>query len=209
MDLTEPAGALAPGLTVPLLRALASRGTAATAEQLRRTAGVGTAAGVRRALERLAQHGLLRDVRVGERATLYELNREHLLYPAVQALLETAAALPTRLAEAISAWSVPPVSAWLFGSAARRDGSVDSDIDLLLVRPDHVAENDAGPWAGQLHGLRDQVRAWTGNHLQLVDRDVDALSALAAAGEPIVAEWRRDAVTVYGRDVRELLEETR
>jgi predicted nucleotidyltransferase len=208
MDLREPASALAPGLTIPLLRALASRGSAATAEQLRRAAGAGTAAGLRRALERLAVHGLVRDIRAGERATLYELNRDHVLYPAVQALLLVVADLPDRLAEAVSQWRVTPISAALFGSAARRDGGIDSDVDLLVVRPDHVAGPDTNAWAEQLHQLRAQVQAWTGNHLQIVDRDVKALSTLAVEREPIVADWRRDAITVYGRDVRELLAES-
>jgi len=209
MNLTEPTTVLAPGLTIPLLRALASRGPGATAEQLRRAADAGTAAGVRRALDRLAEHGLLHEVRLGERATLYELNRDHILYPAVQALLAVSDALPRRLAEAISSWARMPLSAALFGSAARRDGGLHSDVDLLVVRPPGAAGHDGSEWGEQIHDLRGRVRRWTGNHLQVVDRTTDELAELARAGEAIVEEWRRDAVTVYGKDLRELLEETR
>ena len=207
MDLSEPASALAPGLTLPLLRAAASRAGGATAEQLRRVAGVGTAAGVRRALERLAEHGVLHETRVGERGALYELNRDHVLYPTVQALLGVGDVLPSRLNEHFQSWPVPPVTAALFGSAARRDGGLHSDIDLLLIRSDDVTD-DSG-WEEQVHALRDQVHRWTGNHAQVLERTRRELSQLVDNSEAIVEEWRRDAVTVHGQDLDELLEEIR
>lgn len=208
MDLTEPTSVLVPGLTVGLLRALAARGGGATSEQLRRVAGRGTPAGVRRALERLAEHGVVTSSRVGAVSAVYQLNREHVLYPAVQALLETRHALPKRLEGVISGWPRPPVSVALFGSAARGDGGPDSDIDVLVVRLDEIAD-DEPEWIDQLHRLRGQVRAWTGNHLQIVERTVDELAELVRHGEAIVEELRRDAVPVFGLDPRELLEDIR
>lgn len=206
MDLTEPAAIVAPGLTVPLLRALVARTGGATSEQLRRVAGTGTAAGARRALERLAEHGVVKLTRVGEVSAIYELNREHVLYPAVQALVSVKDDLPRRLAQAISGWRRAPLSAALFGSAARSDGGPASDIDLLVVRPDDVAD-DEPEWIDQLHGLRGQVRNWTGNYLQILERTADELDDLRRTNEAIIEELRRDAVTVHGDDLRALLEE--
>jgi hypothetical protein len=90
------------------------------------------------------------------------------------------------------------VYAYVFGSAAREDGSVESDIDLLLVhRPFsgeaprakrsstllEFADNllttlavnmdekhpDPEVWHRQVDELRGRVQAWTGNSLQVVD----------------------------------------
>lgn len=208
MDLAEPAAVLAPGLTVVLLRALAARSGGATSEQLRRVAGRGTSAGVRRSLERLAEHGVVTSTRVGEVSALYELNREHVLYPVVQALVEVQYVLPKRLEEAIAGWAHVPVSVALFGSAARGDGGPGSDIDVLVVRPEEIAD-DEPEWIDQLNRLRRQVRDWTGNHLQILERTVDELAGLIRDGETIVEELRRDAISLFGPDLRTLLKDLR
>lgn len=134
VDVTDPATVLAGGLTMPILRALAHRSSPATAAQVHRAAVAGTEAGVRRALDRLTRHGLLLAEPIGDRI-VYSLNRDHVLYPAVTALIRSADELPRRLRREISGWQVAPSAAALYGSAARRDGDADSDIDLLLVRP--------------------------------------------------------------------------
>jgi predicted nucleotidyltransferase len=195
---------LAGGLTMPLLRALSSRASPATAAQLRRAAAAGTEAGVRRALDRLAVQGLVTTEEIGGRV-VFLLNRDHVLYPAVTALLRAEDELPRRLRGEIPAWLVPPVAAALYGSAARRDGDADSDIDILLVRPASLGSRERELWNDQLHRLRDLVQRWTGNRCQVTDRSVAALRRLSRAREPIVDEWRKDAVSLAGADVGQLL----
>ena len=77
---------------MPILRALSTRSTPATAAQLERVAGAGTGAGIRRALERLADHGVCVREEAGGRS-VYSLNYEHVLYPAVIELLKADRAL--------------------------------------------------------------------------------------------------------------------
>lgn len=45
----------------------------------------------------------------------------------------------------VQAWLTPPLHASIFGSFARGEGTVDSDIDILLLRPAKVREEDE-PW---------------------------------------------------------------
>ena len=189
---------------MPVLRALSSRASPATAAQLRRAAGAGTEAGVRRALHRLARQGLLTTDEIGDRVA-YSLNRDHVLYPAVTALLRAGDELARRLRGEISAWQVPPVAAALYGSAARRDGDADSDVDILLVRPASLGSRERELWNGQVHRLRGLVQRWTGNRCQVTDRSVASLRRLSGAGEPIVEEWRMDAVSLAGADISQLL----
>jgi predicted nucleotidyltransferase len=189
---------------MPLLRALSSRASPATAAQLRRAAAAGTEAGVRRALDRLAVQGLLTTERIGDRV-VYLLNRDHVLYAAVTALLGAQDELPRRLRGEMPAWLVPPVAAALYGSAARQDGDADSDVDILLVRPASLGSRERELWNDQVYRLRELVQFWTGNRCQVTDRSVAALRRLARAREPIVDEWRKDAVSLAGADVSQLL----
>ncbi len=192
---------------MPLLRALSSRASPATAAQLRRAAATGTEAGVRRALDRLALHGLVTTEEIGDRV-VYFLNRDHVLYPAATALLRAEDELPRRLRGEISAWQIPPVAAALYGSAARRDGDAGSDIDILLVRPASLRSRERELWNDQVHRLRGLVQLWAGNRCQVTDRSVAALRRLSRAREPIVGEWRKDALSLAGADISQLLGQT-
>ncbi len=114
------------------------------------------------------------------------------------------ATLLDRLRDQIRSWPTPPQAAALFGSAARGDGGTASDVDVLLVRPDTVDEADEA-WGRQVEVLRDRVKAWTGNHCQIYEVDGTGLAEHAEQGEPIVAEWRRDALSLFGEDLRRVL----
>jgi hypothetical protein len=161
---------------------------------------------VRRALERLAAHGVCLGDQVGER-TVYSLNHDHVLYSAVTELLRADDELLQRLRTTLAGWEPKPVSAALFGSAARRDGDIDSDIDLLVVRPLMRGESRRREWAQQIHRLRSDVYRWTGNRLQVLDRSCHALTRLVTGDDPLIAELREDAVTLTGKDLVDLLEE--
>lgn len=78
------------------------------------------------------------------------------------------AELGRRLSEAIAAWEVPPLHASMFGPGARGDGDTESDIDVFIVRPDEVEEDDAR-WRGQLDALATSVRRWTGSHAGMAE----------------------------------------
>jgi predicted nucleotidyltransferase len=169
---------------------------------MRRAAAAGTEAGVRRALDRLALHGLVITEEIGDRV-VYLLNRDHVLYPAATALLGAADELPRGLRREISAWQIPPVAAALYGSAARRDGDAASDIDILLVSPASLRSRERELW--KVHRLRGLVQRWTGNRCQVTDRTVAAVRRLSRAREPIVDEWRKDALSLAGADISQLL----
>ena len=72
----------------------------------------------------------------------YVINREHLAYRAVEALLDSKDELRRRVGIAVAAWSDEPVAVVLFGSAARGEARKSSDVDLLIVRPLDVAVDD-------------------------------------------------------------------
>lgn len=203
MDVAHPIRAVTPTLDGAVLEVLARTTSPLTAPEVHRLAGVGSPNGVRLALNRLAHQGL---VSAERRANIvfYVANRDHLAWPAVEALAGLRRTLINRLGEEMSAWEVGPVHASLFGSAARGDGDADSDIDLLVIRPDRIDE-EAPPWAEQIDRLRELIPAWTGNHCHVFELNQSRLTEHIRARDPIVDEWRRDAVRIAGDELRHVL----
>jgi len=192
-----------PTLDGPVLAVLARTRRPLTGRQVHQLAGTGSESGVRKVLARLAAQGLVHVSEAGQ-AQLYVANREHLAWPAVEILCSLKSTLLDRIREQIRSWPVPPRAAALFGSAARGDGGTVSDIDVLLIRPDDVDEVDE-TWCRQVDVLRDRVEAWTGNHCQVYEIDGPGLADHAERGEPIVDEWRTDALPLFGADFRRVL----
>ena len=96
----------------------------------------------------------------------------------------------------------------LFGSAARGDGGLDSDIDLLIVRPDGVDEEDSA-WRAQIDLLYDRVRAWTGNPAAIVDVGADDLPHLIERNPPVLDSIRREGIDLASTRIGRLLRATR
>lgn len=207
MDVSAPYRAVIPSLDGPVLMTLARLGRPVTGRKLHQLAGVGSEAGVRKVLGRLVEHGLVRDSEAGS-SVLYEANDEHVAWPLVVRLAELRNELIDRMSAAIQTWAPPPLSAALFGSAARGDGDISSDIDVVIVHPDE-ADNNTEKWEGQVDRLRNRVEAWTGNRCQVYELSAEQLAEHVRLREPIVAGWRDDAVTVAGEDFRDLVSSLR
>ena len=72
------------------------------------------------------------------RVHLYEFNRDHVAADAVIAAMGLRGKLFQRIKEKIEFWEIQPVSVAIFGSAARGDGNTESDIDVMIVRPNKM-----------------------------------------------------------------------
>jgi predicted nucleotidyltransferase len=207
MDLSKPYSALSPSLDAEVLVVLARTSRPLTGREVARLARRGSQRGVLLVLARLAEHGLVDRQEAGP-ALLFSLNREHLAAPAVGVIAGMRSALVGRLRERIDSWAIPPVHASMFGSAARGDGDTASDVDLFIVRPDGIAE-DNPIWREQLEHLAVAVLRWTGNQAAAAEVAEEDLRRLREEQPPVVAELRSDAVVLAGREVRELLEHPR
>jgi DNA-binding transcriptional ArsR family regulator len=208
MDLSEPGTALAGPLSMVVLRALDGRSLPTSPAQVARVTEGGTPAGVRRALERLSLQGIVNQEELGDR-TFYSLNYEHVLYPSIRKALDAPDSFVKLLRTKLNSWTTSPLSAVLFGSAARRDGGVASDVDLLLIRPAMGPRIRQQKWAPQVHELRSQVYRWTGNHLQVVDWSISALSRAVKHGEDLVDEIDMYGILLAGSEIDDLREERR
>ncbi|TDO49399.1 putative nucleotidyltransferase [Kribbella sp. VKM Ac-2527] len=202
MDLSQPIRTVIPSLDGPVLAVLVRTSQALTGRRVHQLAGTGSEPGVRKVLRRLSETGLVTAVEAGG-STLYTLNRQHVAAPVVEQLVNLRQFMIDRLREEFRQWRLAPVHASLFGSAARGDGGPASDIDILLIHDQDPAYPPA-LWVDQVSDLAELVYRWTGNHAQMYELGLEQLDEHIVAGEEIVQEWVRDAITLAGLDFRQL-----
>lgn len=202
VDIGDPASVVLSASTRAVLRALAGTTHPLTGRDVARVSSL-SQNGAHKVLVQLVEQGLVQAEPAG-RALLYTLRRQHLLVEPLLEILTARERLAARLTTAVREWQVAPVHVSLFGSAARGDGGVGSDIDVLVVRPDGIDIDDAG-WRQQLSAVGAAVHDWTGNRVSWLELSAGEVSAAISGGEAIVAEWRRDSITLAGEPVDELL----
>lgn len=91
----------------------------------------------------------------------------------------------------------PAVSVIVFGSFARREAGVDSDIDTVVVRPDDIDEDDE-QWARSIEKWRTDVRRLTGNPVEVLEASATEAASRLAARTQLWNEIRRDGRGVHG-----------
>lgn len=196
MDLARPLAVVTPTVDGDVLAVLARADASFTGRQVHQVAGRHSERGVRNALHRLSAQGIVSRERVGS-ADQYRLNRAHLAAPYVEALAGLRDELLRRITAALEEWAPAAASAVLFGSAARGAMHSDSDIDVLIVRPDNVDADDP-PWRAQLEGLASKVTAWTGNDTRILEFDVQEARAGLAAGDGVLLAARDEGLVLCG-----------
>lgn len=206
MNLSHPLSALASLTMARVLEVLAGTTRPLTGREIHRIAGQGGVASVWRVLQRLNEQGIVIADHRGT-AVYYTANREHLAWPPIEAIIRIRTRLIESLVQLIRGWEIQPVHASLFGSAARGDGDSESDIDLLVIRPDALDQVDEERWQDQLAALRAAVRLWTGNDCQTLQVDRMRLLEHVEAGDPLVASWLRDGIALTDTPLADLVGE--
>jgi len=194
IDLSQPLATVTPTLDGDVLTVLASNDATFTTGQLRRVLSRRSEEGIRKVLQRLAKQSIVLAERVGQ-AYAYRLNRDHLAAEHIIGLARLPRTFLKRLEDHLQSWEVPPIYAAVFGSAARGSMTVDSDIDLLLVRPDEV---DDDLWETQVNALVTEVTRWVGNDTRPLEFTAAELAA-HNRDEPVLHDVLREGLTVAGR----------
>jgi predicted nucleotidyltransferase len=203
MDLSRPWAPIRSPIDMEVLRVLRGTTRPLTGREVARLVRAGSQPAVNASLRRLSDEGLVHVEEAGN-AYLYTLNREHLATRAVELLADVWAEFERRLRDEISGWQIEPVHLSIFGSAARGDGDTKSDIDIFVVRPRDVPDDDPR-WRDQLDRLSDHVLTWTGNHVGLSEVSESDTRRLRRERPPVVAELSREAITIAGPEPAELL----
>jgi predicted nucleotidyltransferase len=157
-------------------------------------ANEGSRSGQAPVLDRLVRSGLV-FAEPANQGFLYRLNREHLLAAAVLSACGIRADLLDRLATETQRLMPPPVHASVFGSFARGQADVDSDVDVLLLASN---EHDVLAWNAQIDVLVERVERWTDNRCSCVVFSVDRARDLVVQREPVVQNWITDGLLLMG-----------
>jgi predicted nucleotidyltransferase len=186
----QPFGGLIPGARGAVLAALLRTDEPMTGRQIHGLMGGGYSLwSIQEALKALTQLGLL-DTRTIGRAGVHTINQDHAYVAPLRALVDPVAALKAAIAEAIDS-EVQAVI--LFGSIARGDSSVDSDIDLAVI---------AAPAWDERVKLQESVRTRLGNDCDVLLFTEAEFGRLSAEGEPVVSDILRDGVALVGTKPR-------
>ena len=197
MDISDPMSLVVPSAHGPVLAVLAGTTTPLTGRKIAElTHPRVSQPRVARILSELAAAGLVDRTPAGS-ASLFTLNREHLAAGAVEALASLRQQLWTRIAQHAHSWAHQPEAVVVYGSVARGDGDRTSDVDLLVIRPDDVDQDDSS-WHRDLTDLATRVRRWTGNPCEVLDRSAGQLRTMATDGERLLTEIRRDGRALVG-----------
>ena len=203
MDLSQPYAAICPSLEGPVLDVLAHTTRPLTGREVARLARRGSERGVRLVLNRLVSHGLVTAQEAGP-SFLFVLNRDHVAASVVEGLVRLRAELIERIRREVEGRDSQPVHMSIFGSLARGDGHIDSDIDLLVVRADAVAE-DCSQSREQLHTLAERTERWSGNHLALHELSPTQLRAAVRRKEPIIVSLVQQSIVLSGPGFADLI----
>ncbi|HEX5982746.1 MAG TPA: nucleotidyltransferase domain-containing protein [Solirubrobacterales bacterium] len=205
MDLGRPFQALFPTVDSAVLAVLAESTKPRTGRELARLAERSQGA-TQQVLNRLVIHGLVLQREAG-RARVYELNREHLAARPIAELANLRSLLFSGLRQSVLFWLIPPVHVSVFGSTARGEGDIDSDVDIFLVRPGGVDEDDE-KWRAQVDAFADEIFKMTGNHAGIAEVGEKELSRLRRDQPAILDSLRSDAIGIAGTPLPNLLRRT-
>jgi len=204
MDLSNPIHSVIPSVQGDVLVTLARSGRPLSGRGVAElVSDRASPSGVKAALRSLVASGLV-TAEPHPPVILYQLNRRHLAADGIESLANLRGRLIDSMREHIAAWTAPSRGAYLFGSTARGEGNVESDIDVLVVRPDGCDPDDP-TWLGQLHDFASDVTAWTGNDCRIIESSEKEVGELLASSDRLARDLRSDAIILSGRHLAHLV----
>ena len=189
---------------VALLRLLAPRGDPVSQREAARRTGIQVRS-AQRALDDLVALGVVTRL-AGGREHLVRLNADHRLAPALTILFDAEAdlfrALRQTLSEVATRHRPQPAALLLFGSAARGDDRLDSDLDVLGVAR---TQAEAGALLERLAAAAAAIRTAFGAELRPVVLTVAQLRSQWRTRGSLPRRAAEDALLVLGRPLPELV----
>lgn len=136
-------------------------------------------------------------------SSLFRLVPEHVGARALLILARAGDEVLAEMGRLAGALPHPPVSVIVFGSFARGEATQESDIDVVVVRPADIREDD-DEWGTALEGWRREVRRCSGNPVEILEASVDEAAVKLLGRRGVWADIRRDGRVVYGLPIEAL-----
>lgn len=124
-------------------------------------------------------------------SALFRLVPEHVAARAVLQLVDAHDLALQELARSASELNPAPTSVVIFGSFARAEAVTASDLDVLVVRPDAVDEDDAD-WRREIDEWAQRARRVTGNRVELLEVSESEAGRRRRSRQPLWLDGQRD-----------------
>ncbi|MGO1259215.1 MAG: nucleotidyltransferase domain-containing protein [Brachybacterium sp.] len=201
MLLHAPLRTITPTLDADILSVLAGAENWFTVSQVHTLIPGRSREGIRNALARLADQGIVDTLTLGS-MRFHRLNREHLATPAILELAGLRSVFFDRLRNELGLWSPRPQFAAIFGSAAQGRMVPSSDIDLFLLHPGP----NISSWDGVVEDLAERASRWTGNAVNPLIMSAAEVDG-AGEAEPVLHDIAEHGIPLLGstRAFRQLI----
>jgi predicted nucleotidyltransferase len=133
----------------------------------------------------------------------FQVVPDHVAVRAVMDLSRTRDVVLSELGDLAAKLSPPAASVIVFGSLARGEAGVESDIDVVVVRPAAVGE-ESEPWRHGVEAWRRAVRRLAGNTVEIVEVGEREVGRLLRSRRPLWRDVVREGVVVYGTPLVDL-----
>ena len=203
MDFLHPIRAVIPGAQGRVLAVLAETTAPLNLSTLARLAGVSVAQ-ASRVMPGLVELGLVERREIPP-SSQFRLIRENVAAQPIIELARSRDAALNQIGEAAADLPVPPVSMIVFGSIARGDADQHSDLDVIIVRPEDVDDDDDA-WATSLERWQSQAQAITGNTVEVLEVTQAEARTKLSGNAQLWRDVARDGIVVHGLTMNELRE---
>lgn len=202
MNLSQPLDGLFRRPDALILSALSRTNDGLTGRGLQALTGSTSRSSSAASLARLVSLGLVHRTDIGS-SSLFAVNRQHVLWPSVEAMLEARTTVEG-LASTIVSDHLPADAASLsvYGSTVRHESTPESDLDLVLVVDDDLDQRRVDD---TVDDLVDQLTVSTGNTTHVVVVSRSTLTRMSEARDALVDSWRREGRTIFGEPLLELI----
>ncbi len=136
-------------------------------------------------------------------AVLVRLVPDNLAARLLLALADLRHALLDELRKSAHKIEPSPANVTLFGSFARGDDDAASDIDVVVVRPSAVSEDDAA-WSESIARWEAHGRRVSGNAVNRIEVRDDEVPRLMRSRRPLWQTIRREGITLQGQPLEVL-----
>lgn len=200
VDYRQSVEALIPGAQGRILGVLARAGAPLNLRTLARLAGISPGQ-ASRVLPRLVELGVVQRTEVPP-AALFELPKRNFAAELIRDLADAHGALLQELRKTAARLRPVPASVVLFGSAATGKAGVDSDIDVLVVRPLDATDDDA--WTAAVTRWAAHIREFSGNPVNVLEEDEEEIPRLLRSRRSLWETIRSHGILLVGKPLDEL-----
>jgi predicted nucleotidyltransferase len=195
MDFVRPLQSVIPGVQGRILAVLAETTGELNLRAIASIADVSEAQ-ASRVLPGLVAIGLV-ERREAPPSALFRLVRDHIAAGPVLALARSRDRMIQQMREIAEGLPVPAVSVIVFGSFARGQADLESDIDTLMIRPSDVSESDEA-WSASVQQWIDRVGEVSGNRVEVLETDEDDVPARLDREGGVWQDIERDGLIIHG-----------